>query len=550
MELERVAKELMVLARKDELSPSDHQRARALMKELRKMAMTNAQIAELTQGRWAETTVKEYTRGVTAVDPQQWQSTTALLAEMLSKGLAAEDVRETIAVRDKLEGGGSSLAEITEFLVELKGAGIDVGTVVALCRDWKASGLTPSDAASALKYKGEIEEAGFGLGSLLDIAQAAKALGSPEEVLEAVGKYRLIAELDEQLKAAQDRLAGEESKIKQRLEAGEQAIKEVKKRERSTGDRLSQLDGQVNARAELLSKAEELEKLGLDAARLGDLCTAVTGISAKHGLGRQEALGKFFDQLKEYDASLGFEAEAAMWEAVAETKSLEGERVKAQLDGLEVRYRERKEAVDAMESLLKQGINPDQVPTWDRILGRFKGPEQFDQELERYRGIEELLKARAKEIERRELKVAELDARVKALKQELAEIQGSIRSLSQSGVREIAQLRDEVVAGLQALASETKRWGELKAEAGKLEEELRHARYLTADDERVLKAFPKRVVLSFLDRAATYCSLKGLNPTVRIPDSLRSKYPLFALTEVSLLDLIAWARAGLAGVSQ
>lgn len=43
MELERIAKELIVLARKDELSPTDHQRVRALMKELRWMGMTNAQ---------------------------------------------------------------------------------------------------------------------------------------------------------------------------------------------------------------------------------------------------------------------------------------------------------------------------------------------------------------------------------------------------------------------------------------------------------------------------------------------------------------------------
>jgi len=58
MELEQVAKELIVLARKDELDPSHHHRARALMKELRMMGMTNAQVSELTEERWAETTVK------------------------------------------------------------------------------------------------------------------------------------------------------------------------------------------------------------------------------------------------------------------------------------------------------------------------------------------------------------------------------------------------------------------------------------------------------------------------------------------------------------
>ncbi len=551
MELEQVVKELIVLARKDDLIPAHHQRARVLMKELRRMGMTNAQISELTRERWAETTVKEYTRGVTVMDAQPWQSTTALLGEMLSRGLATEDVRETITVRDKLEGEGISLAEITELLLELKTAGIDVRALVELHRGWKASRLTPPDAASALKYKGEIEEAGFGLGSLSGIAQAAEALGSPEEVLKAIGKYQDIRELDEQLLTAQRRLADEQSRIEERIEEGERAISEVEERERSARDQLSQLDEEVNDKAGLMSKADELEKLGLDAARLGDLCNAVTGTSAKHGLGREKALGRFFDQLREYDAALGFEAEAKRWETIAETKRLESEKVEAQLDGLEMRYRERKEAVDAMESLLKQGNKPDQIPIWNRILGRFKGPEQFDQELERYKGMEELLNAKRKEIERRELKVAELNARADALRQELAEIQGSIKTLSESAVREITKLSDKAVAKLKTLEQEMNKWGEIKAEAGKLEKELMYARFLTTADDAVLKALPIELVSALINRAAAYFRLKKFNPMIGVPDALsREYYAISSYTKVALIDLITWVQAGLSGVSQ
>lgn len=74
MQLEQVAKELLVLARRGELDSSHHQRARTLMRELRMMGMTNAQISEFTHDRWAETTIKEYTRGVTVMNWEQWQS--------------------------------------------------------------------------------------------------------------------------------------------------------------------------------------------------------------------------------------------------------------------------------------------------------------------------------------------------------------------------------------------------------------------------------------------------------------------------------------------
>jgi len=64
----------------------------------------------------------------------------------------------------------------------------------------------------------------------------------------------------------------------------------------------------------------------------------------------------------------------------------------------------------------------------------------------------------------------------------------------------------------------------------------------------VLKAFPKEVVVSFLERTAAYCQLNELNPRVGVPASFNNKYlGIKPFTEVYLLDLIAWAEAGLAG---
>ncbi len=552
MELEQTAKQLVSLAREDDLSPPDHQRAKALMRDLRKMAMTNAQISELTEGRWAETTIKEYTRGVTVMDSQRWQGTTALFGEMVSKGLTTEDVKETIAVRDKLEGGGTSLAEITDLLTDLKRAGTDIGGLVALYREWEASGLTASEATSALKYKGKIEEIGFGLDSLSDMAGAAKAIGNPRDVLEAIGKYRDVTELDNELKTAQGRLADEETRIKERIEEGEQAIREVEERENNATERLTQIDQQVNAKAQLLSKAGKLEKLGLDTTRLSDLCTAVSGMGVKHGLGHQEALDRFFDELREYDAALGFEAEAKRWAIIAETNKLESEKIKAQLETLEMRYKERKEAVDAMESLLKQGIKPAQISLYHRILSKFKGPEHFEEELEHYQGSEGLLNARDKEVKHRDSKIAERDTQLKALKSELAEIKNSIKVLKNSGVEKITKFSDMIMGNLQTLDEEIIRWGKLKEEAGKLEKELRYARFFTTGDQTVLQKLPKELALVFLERTAIYCKLNELNPVVKMPDGIRKKFPVFYGTsdEVTLLEIIAWAEAGLAGAIQ
>ena len=130
-----------------------------------------------------------------------------------------------------------------------------------------------------------------------------------------------------------------------------------------------------------------------------------------------------------------------------------------------------------------------------------------------------------------------------------------LKSLSASGVKEITKVSDKVITGLKSLLdelrTETKRLGDLKAEAGKLEKELMYARYLTTGDQEVLKLFPKEVVMSFLDRALSYCKLNQLNPMVRIPDGIsRKNHHIPSYTEVSLLDLIAWAEAGVVGAVQ
>ncbi|GAH75678.1 unnamed protein product, partial [marine sediment metagenome] len=77
------------------------------------------------------------------------------------------------------------------------------------------------------------------------------------------------------------------------------------------------------------------------------------------------------------------------------------------------------------------------------------------------------------------------------------------------------------------------------------------ARYFTTGDQAVLKELPKELVLTFLERAAVYCKLNELNPVVKMPDGISRKFPLTSPTsEVTLLEIIAWAEAGLAGAVQ
>ena len=80
MDLESVARELKMLAARGKLTAPELDRAKDLMAQLKGMGMSNPEIVELTGGRWSESTVKGYTRGVQATDPESWRSTTALFS--------------------------------------------------------------------------------------------------------------------------------------------------------------------------------------------------------------------------------------------------------------------------------------------------------------------------------------------------------------------------------------------------------------------------------------------------------------------------------------
>jgi len=235
MDLESAARELKMLAGRERLTASELDRVKGLVAQLKGMGMLNTEIAELTEGRWSESTIKGYTRGIRATDPEPWKSATAVFSEMFSKNLTLADAREAVGIITELEGMGSSLADVVSFMrnlkereatlsqlseatkitadLEAKGTSptevasfvseleqekVDVPAFVLLLRGWHEAGLTPVDAQSVLSYKAQLEQAGLDIDAPSHIAEAVGKFCGSGEVLEAVAKYGNLWELDQE----------------------------------------------------------------------------------------------------------------------------------------------------------------------------------------------------------------------------------------------------------------------------------------------------------------------------------------------------------------
>ena len=95
-----------------------------------------------------------------------------------------------------------------------------------------------------------------------------------------------------------------------------------------------------------------------------------------------------------------------------------------------------------------------------------------------------------------------------------------------------------------------KKYEELKAEAGKLEEELKLARAIQSPTKYPTEAkeLPLDLDLLMIETIIKHCRVGNVNPKVKAGDTISRKYPISSFMEVELLDLLEWACRGLESV--
>ncbi len=261
-------------------------------------------------------------------------------------------------------------------------------------------------------------------------------------------KVRELAAVQAKLDAAGLELDSLDQKIKE----AESSLAPLEETRNTLNEGIEALEAKLAEKSEVVKQVRELEKYGFDMERLRQLREALTQIGAKHGLKGKEAVAKFFDELKDYDAKTGFEREIQRLETITGTKRLEAEKWQAEADSLSRRHKDLSEAITAVQSLLKAGVKTEQIISWDGIVSKLGGPEELQDKLERYKSMSELIDAKKTEMENCDKKAIELGAQIKALSEQKVEIEGAIKSLSSSGVKEITKVSDKAITVLKSLS--------------------------------------------------------------------------------------------------
>jgi len=175
--------------------------------------------------------------------------------------------------------------------------------------------------------------------------------------------------------------------LDQRIKEAEGSLARLEDRKSTLNEEIETLETKLAEKSEFMKHVGELGKFGFDTERLRRLQDTLREIGAKTGLKGKEAVSKFFDELKDYDAKTGFEQEIHRFETIIRTKTLEAEKWQAEADSLSRQHKDLTEAIAAVQDLDRQGVKAEQIVYWNGIVSKIGGPEELQDKLERYYGI-------------------------------------------------------------------------------------------------------------------------------------------------------------------
>lgn len=395
-------------------------------------------------------------------------------------------------------------------------------------------------------------------------AEETKLRGSVEELTQA--NHRLEAEsvrLQGRLNAMavkekeeEDRLQELGDQVKQcqeevaQLETGKSRLKEETSQ---LGERVLALEKQVNEKAETL---RNLDEVGFPRDQLDRLRDRLSEIAQRYGTG--EVVNRFFVYLENYEALVGMEVTKEKLAEEVKTLKQEKESLIGLSQKLGLTSEEIAEGIAAIKSLWQKGVLPAMIVSYQRMLtAAGLAPELFEKVVADFTSVEKALAARRGELASVAQELEEKGRALKELQAELGKVRQSIASLRDSGIKQINSMRNSAAAEVQKLCQglhdDISRWGDMRAEIGKLEDELKFTRYfvkLPLSEEAVsslVDDLSLQVVVQYLMIGLAWCR-KHFNPKLKPPREITKKYyGIGEYTEVELADVLIWALLMLIG---
>lgn len=338
---------------------------------------------------------------------------------------------------------------------------------------------------------------------------------------------------------------------------------------------VERLQADAAVHAEPLALLADLERRGMGSAELSRLVDTLERAAADQGAPPEEGVAEFLAFAVRFRNVVSLDLETRRARARSETAKAKTERLETELQAFEAASRVRREVIDAVQDLNKQGVKPHDLMNWSVVI-KSAGltPLRLGEALKEFADLEALL------ARRREEQTA-LTRAIAALKQERGRYEAELDAIKQQTLRAVSELRDRVQEDVEVVANEIMerfkevvdgalglmdRTGKLTgsnvgtlnlisneiraAEArlgrSKLNLEYGHA-ILEWDDEsrRFWETAGWLVIAGILRGLNVWMEAGGRDTPIPVPEALRGQFGLSARVKLRPRELILWLATGI-----
>lgn len=201
-----IVRELVELSYAQPLRGESLERAKSLMRKLRRLGYTNSDIEKLTKGRWSEATVKLYTRGEKVQSGNEKASAMDTMAELISSGASVEDVRSFLDLNSKLSSMGLSIDGLANLLREAQDSNLPLAEISRMFDDFKAGNLSIPRLVQINTDMSELKAKGITADDLAHLAGIGRKLGGLKAINEAFESYGGLQSLNKELQDKKEEL--------------------------------------------------------------------------------------------------------------------------------------------------------------------------------------------------------------------------------------------------------------------------------------------------------------------------------------------------------
>jgi tetratricopeptide (TPR) repeat protein len=529
--VEQAIAELQLLALKKPLQAYDLSKAKQMMTILRQAGYHNQEVSKLTNGAWAEPTIKAYMRGVVVNDSSINRNEVDLIADMVKTGLSFDDVNLAISLKKDLDSRGLSLKCLSSFLQGATKAGMSIDPLIRLSED--LTRILPEssidDLASMITYKDELKKDGIGILELQNLSNVAKKYGGLSGLLNAINAFG-------NLKSFHDEIA-----------KGSAQKEEIGRKLASMKVDIEAIQAKKEAIQRPLKLYEELKFEGFDQIALESLAYTCR---------------KYNRNMKEVLEAVNTYLNLADIKQKAKEAEATKQREEKNLKDLEEKHVHFQKVLEMCNSLLYEfNYSVYTIRKLHDIVKKYGDPEEVINAVERYgelKKIHEEVEALGRKKIELESKTKEMVTRLEGLKAQDETIKEGISGLLKHMSTEIGktlhssmqQITSTYKEQLTVIDKKSQQDAQRQAEHMALEEEIKLGKII-----RSVLFYPNRAralqgdeVVLLLHAADQYCLQTGTNPKICLDDAIDNlNNPFLSGVEVHVRQLIDGAKRGLVG---